>query len=396
MNKVITIHLDGVAYQLEEGGYEALRAYLETAAERLKGNPDREEILADIEQAISDKFRGLLNTYKTVVLAREVEAVLSQMGAIENDADSPPGEPGSGASAKEGDRKTGDSSHEGSASRPVRRLYRIQDGAMLSGVCNGLGAYFNIDPTLVRIAFVLLTLLWGAGFLVYILMAIVVPSADSPEQKAAAYGAPFTAQEFIRRAKAGYYDTFSKFQEKQSRSQWKKKFQREMHGWSRAFQREMNANAARVRENWQRYWGPEVPPGAVYALPFFSLLHAIFAIAWIVAMVSLLATGKVFGTVELPTGMPAWVALLVLVLVYGFLTWPMRIVRRAFYSGPFIGPKWAVPFICVLDILVWLAVVVVVAWLGFNYLPEAEEALRNFPSVVQEAVEQIRQWWNQI
>jgi anaerobic ribonucleoside-triphosphate reductase len=41
MNKVITINLDGIAYQLEEGGYDALRAYLETAAARLQGNRTR-------------------------------------------------------------------------------------------------------------------------------------------------------------------------------------------------------------------------------------------------------------------------------------------------------------------------------------------------------------------
>ena len=42
MNKVITINLGGNAYQLEEGGFDALRAYLETAAARLKDNPDRD------------------------------------------------------------------------------------------------------------------------------------------------------------------------------------------------------------------------------------------------------------------------------------------------------------------------------------------------------------------
>jgi len=58
MNKVITIHLHGTAFQLEEGGYDALRAYLDQAARQLEPNPDRAEILADIEQAIGEKFRA--------------------------------------------------------------------------------------------------------------------------------------------------------------------------------------------------------------------------------------------------------------------------------------------------------------------------------------------------
>src|SRR5580698_2078564 len=87
MNKVITINLGGNAYQLEEGGYDALRNYLETATARLQGNPDRDEILSDIEQAIAEKFRARLASHKTVVLAKEVEAVLAEMGPIEPDPD---------------------------------------------------------------------------------------------------------------------------------------------------------------------------------------------------------------------------------------------------------------------------------------------------------------------
>ncbi len=41
MNKVVTIHLDGIAYQLEEGAYEELRAYLDQASVKLADNPDK-------------------------------------------------------------------------------------------------------------------------------------------------------------------------------------------------------------------------------------------------------------------------------------------------------------------------------------------------------------------
>jgi len=77
MNKVITINLNGVAYQLEEGGFDALRAYLDTAGRRLEGNPDKDEILGDIEQAIGDKFRSLLNASKTVVVTQEVADIIA-------------------------------------------------------------------------------------------------------------------------------------------------------------------------------------------------------------------------------------------------------------------------------------------------------------------------------
>src|SRR6202142_3562466 len=200
MNKVITINLDGNAYQLEEGGYDALRAYLETATARLQGNPDREEILSDIERAIAEKFRALLASHKTVVVTKEVAAVLAEMGPIEAD----PGE--AAAPGVSGAGGAGGPGPAGEERATPRRLYRIHEGAMVAGVCNGIAAYVNIDPTLVRLAFVLLTILWGSGVLVYIVMAIVVPEARSREEKAAASGDPSTAQEFIRRAKEGYYE----------------------------------------------------------------------------------------------------------------------------------------------------------------------------------------------
>src|SRR5580692_2114420 len=99
MNKVITINLGGNAYQLEEGGYDTLRAYLETATAQLADNPDRDEILSDIERAIADKFRALLASHKTVVEAKEVAAILGEMGPIDADS-SEVREPGkSGASS---------------------------------------------------------------------------------------------------------------------------------------------------------------------------------------------------------------------------------------------------------------------------------------------------------
>lgn len=60
---------------------------------------------------------------------------------------------------------------------PEKRLYRSKDSRMLCGVCGGIAEYFNIDPTLIRLLFVLFGLS-GSGILVYIIAAIIIP--DSP------------------------------------------------------------------------------------------------------------------------------------------------------------------------------------------------------------------------
>jgi phage shock protein C len=60
-----------------------------------------------------------------------------------------------------------------------RRLYRHRTNRIIGGVCGGLGEYLNIDPTLVRIFFVLFAFMNGFGVLVYFLMWIIVPPEDA-------------------------------------------------------------------------------------------------------------------------------------------------------------------------------------------------------------------------
>lgn len=60
-----------------------------------------------------------------------------------------------------------------------KRLYRSRDDRMIAGVCGGVAKYFDMDPTIVRIIFVLLIFANGLGILAYIIMAIVVPLEGS-------------------------------------------------------------------------------------------------------------------------------------------------------------------------------------------------------------------------
>lgn len=57
----------------------------------------------------------------------------------------------------------------------TKKLYRSQKNKMISGICGGIGEFFDIDPTIVRLLWVLLTLMGGAGILLYIIGAIIIP-----------------------------------------------------------------------------------------------------------------------------------------------------------------------------------------------------------------------------
>ena len=60
-----------------------------------------------------------------------------------------------------------------------KRLYRSAHDRMLAGVCGGIAEYFQIDPTLVRLAWILFSAFVGSGILAYIIAAIVMPKKSN-------------------------------------------------------------------------------------------------------------------------------------------------------------------------------------------------------------------------
>lgn len=62
-----------------------------------------------------------------------------------------------------------------------KRLYKIEEGKKLCGVCGGIAEYFDIDPTLVRIGWVIFSLVYGSGILAYIICAFCMPTKSDKE-----------------------------------------------------------------------------------------------------------------------------------------------------------------------------------------------------------------------
>lgn len=57
----------------------------------------------------------------------------------------------------------------------MKKLYRADEGKMIAGVCAGIGEYFNIDPTVVRLGFIIFACMGGSGILAYILASVIIP-----------------------------------------------------------------------------------------------------------------------------------------------------------------------------------------------------------------------------
>ena len=61
--------------------------------------------------------------------------------------------------------------------QPYKKLYRSRKERVIAGVCGGLGEYFNLDPTWIRLIFILMFFLGGCTLLLYVIMWLIVPLA---------------------------------------------------------------------------------------------------------------------------------------------------------------------------------------------------------------------------
>jgi phage shock protein PspC (stress-responsive transcriptional regulator) len=352
MRKVTTINLNHNAYQVDEEGYEALRLYLESAARALAGNPDREEIMADLEQAIADKCRVSLGAHRTVVSAAEIERIVKEMGPVVGADDS-------AAQASQ----AGAASAAAAAPRP-RRPYRILEGRMWTGICNGLAAYANVSVTLVRAAFVLLTLFTGGfWFIVYFALLFLMPVADTPEERAAALGQAFNAQELVDRVRQKQAD----------------------------YRARRRARRAERRGQWfGTYAGTPAsaggqPPGAAariaggILLPVLTLLSAAwFTVMGITAL--LIWQGVQHAGFMWPSsdwvfaGLPLWIPLLIVLVVYALFALPIGAGRRAalYYANGGRQHGWADAWAG----LLWLAMVALLLVAAWVLLPPVQALSR--------------------
>ena len=61
-----------------------------------------------------------------------------------------------------------------------RKLYKINQGKIIDGVCGGIAEYFGVDATIVRVAWIVLALAAGSGVLAYVLAALIMPRKPEP------------------------------------------------------------------------------------------------------------------------------------------------------------------------------------------------------------------------
>ena len=172
MKEIIRIHIAKQAYDIETTAKKDFEKYMKKL-ELYAGDP---EILADIEIRITELLTEAGVAKGGVITSDEIARVRSTLGEPEEFAsdDAPTPE----------DEVLG---------RPVRRLFRDMDGAMLGGVLKGMATFSGIDVVWVRLLFlVLLFASFGTAFVVYVVLWLVVPPARTTAEKLQLAGKPVT------------------------------------------------------------------------------------------------------------------------------------------------------------------------------------------------------------
>jgi phage shock protein C len=176
MQRILQINICGSIFPIEEDAYMILKDYISALEHHFTGD-EGAEIIEDIENRIAELFLMKLQTGALSIDSSDVRKVIDTLGA-----------PGDLGEEKERSQKqqqkqqyTSYTSTRNYSKPRQGRLFRDPYNKRVGGVCSGLSHYFDVDPVIIRLIFVLF-LFFGAGLVIYIVAWIVVPEARSREE----------------------------------------------------------------------------------------------------------------------------------------------------------------------------------------------------------------------
>ncbi|MBK6936180.1 MAG: PspC domain-containing protein [Chitinophagaceae bacterium] len=174
MKKIININLSGRVIPIEDSAYEKLQAYIESLRRYFAHEEGRDEIINDIESRIAELMNEKIRGGVHAVTDEDVEEIIHTTGRVEDfEAADKEDE-----TAEKASQQNTTGSNYAYTAKEKRRLYRDTNDKFLGGVCSGIASYTNIDPAVIRLLFVILTLATGLGILAYIVMWILLPPRD--------------------------------------------------------------------------------------------------------------------------------------------------------------------------------------------------------------------------
>jgi phage shock protein PspC (stress-responsive transcriptional regulator) len=205
MNKTVNINLGGLFFHIDEDAFQKLNRYFDAIKRSLSNSSGQDEIMKDIEMRISEIFTENKEADKQVINLKDVDAMIAVMGQPEDYRIEEEGE--------------ATQTNYNSSTKTSKKLYRDIDKNILGGVSAGLGHYFGIDALWIRLALVLIVIA-GVGFpiLLYILLWILIPKAQTTTEKLQMTGEPVNLSNIEKKVR----EEFASFSERVENANYEK------------------------------------------------------------------------------------------------------------------------------------------------------------------------------
>lgn len=192
MNKTVNINLGGTFFHIDEDAFMKLQAYLKSIKASIKDPQGRDEIIRDIEARIAELFQEKMHGERQVVGMDQVEGVIAVMGQPEDYmVDDEMFEDGT--------------EQENYKKEAPKKLFRDTANGYIAGVSAGLGHYFGVDATWLRLLWIILAFFSAGTFiLAYVIFWVFVPEAVTTADKLYMRGKPVNISNIEKKVKEGF------------------------------------------------------------------------------------------------------------------------------------------------------------------------------------------------
>lgn len=229
MKKVMHINLGSYPFTIDIDAYEMIDGYFVSLEKHFAKSQNPDEIIYDIENRMAELFleNAGENTILTVKDITEAIKIMGKPGEFDDAESFDEGESAEKKSKKEKQKR-----EQNYYYRTGRRFFRDPDNKVVSGVCSGLSAYLGIeDPIWLRI-FTAVMAFFSAGvvFIVYIIMSMVIPKAQTSADRRAMKGEPIdidvvaeSVEEEISTLSDQFQDWTQNFRQKRRQKKFRRK-----------------------------------------------------------------------------------------------------------------------------------------------------------------------------
>jgi len=194
MNKTININLGGIFFHIDETAFQKMKRYLDAIRRSLSDDPQgRDEIIADIESRISELLSERIKDARQVISESDIDEVIAVMGQPED-------------YMVDEELFTDDSGKNYSRKSTQKKLYRDGDDKFLGGVSSGIAHYFDVDVIWIRLAWLIAAFGFGFGFIVYPILWILLPEANTTAEKLQMEGEPVNITNIEKKIRAEFED----------------------------------------------------------------------------------------------------------------------------------------------------------------------------------------------